>query len=342
MEAQSKIEPQHQPDDTIPRLIRRLRPHNRVRQIAERLLHSDWQMGFPDQPFQTLLNSLEHPEFFLWREQTVAAWALSQAVLHSQQKHTAAKVLQHVLKPARVSELRARLHQNSVGRVLFLYFLLVAYLALKPHDMHSNPVIIGILITGLAVSLLFIPIAQVHFDRCYNQLRVEATRTLGGWGLPQSAAILTALCGQRTTSARQVRQAALEALPVVLSQLTPEDYGLHGSEIVPDLCRLLFQSEEPLALSILEALGKIGDGRAVVPVQRLAAKGRTERLRAAAASILPVLEQRRNAENDPQVLLRASRVAHPSATLLRPASSTTETEAQQLLRASAAEENNAR
>ncbi len=354
MKWQGKMEPQHQ-QNTIQRLIKRLRRNNPVRRIAERLLRGDWQVGFPDQSFQTLLNSLTNQKDYLWKERAVAAWALRQAALDPQQKQVAANVLHKIVMTVRESEDSGRFKRTYLPRALLFTALLTPPLIVPMFLQSRNPPVysdldIFALIVCIPLSICFAflpallmatPMALLSVDSGYNRVRAEAVRTLSALGLAQSAASLSvAACVPYTAGARQVRQAAKTALPAVLSQLTPEDFGQQDSEMIPYLCHLLSRSEEPLVLAILEALGKVGDGRAVLPVQRLAVKGRTERIRAAAASILPVLEQRQKQENDPQVLLRAaSQDAAASNVLLRPASSTPATEPQQLLRASYAEEN---
>src|SRR5262249_32296509 len=125
------------------------------------------------------------------------------------------------------------------------------------------------------------------------------------------------------------RTAALPALRSALSTVTPEHYGRLGSACVPNLCRALEYADQSLHVEILEALEKIGDGRAVPTVRRLAQKGSPT-----AARILPALLARQLQENESKMLLRSASLS--SATpkeLLRPASETSTTEPQQLLRA---------
>ena len=92
-------------------------------------------------------------------------------------------------------------------------------------------------------------------------------------------------------------------------------------------------------MGALEALGKIGDGRAVYTVERLAARGKSSAIRQAAAQILPILQERQRAENAPGVLLRAAnRPGSDVNNLLRPAEEAAPTDPQQLLRANITEE----
>lgn len=69
---------------------------------------------------------------------------------------------------------------------------------------------------------------------------------------------------------------------------------------------LLYTRHSDLHLAILQALEKIGDRRAVKPVERLAKRGRTLAIREEAARILPILRGRQPLENAPATLLRAS------------------------------------
>jgi hypothetical protein len=80
------------------------------------------------------------------------------------------------------------------------------------------------------------------------------------------------------------------------------------------------ETDEALLLVVLEALGRVGDGRAVLPVERLEKKGRTAQIRRAAAAILPILRDRQDKENAHATLLRASTTPNDAPNvLLRPA-----------------------
>ena len=142
-----------------------------------------------------------------------------------------------------------------------------------------------------------------------------------------------------------VRLAAEPALLTCLAQLTPAHYGDMDADVVPNLCRLLERAREQLhrnsaratelALSLLEALEKIGDGRAVAATRNLINTGWTAPVNQAAKELLPLLlrtaaagnqsahfaAERGHAERTPLTLLRP--IANPAddkqpQTLLRP------------------------
>src|SRR5579863_2980538 len=105
---------------------------------------------------------------------------------------------------------------------------------------------------------------------------------LGRLRAPQGIGALAAACRDR---AEPVREAAVEALPSVLPTLTPAHYGTLDGQAVPNLCKLLYPFEAKWTRQILEALGKVGDGRAVEPVQRLIAERPNAAIRAAAEAV---------------------------------------------------------
>jgi hypothetical protein len=77
---------------------------------------------------------------------------------------------------------------------------------------------------------------------------------------------------------------------------------------------------EALNMALLAALEKVGDGRAVLYVARLSQTGWTDRLQQEAGRLLPILQARKQRENDHALLLRgASSPTEPPETLLRPA-----------------------
>ena len=99
---------------------------------------------------------------------------------------------------------------------------------------------------------------------------------------------------------------------------------------------ILYTRHADLHLAILQALGKIGDHRAVKLVERLVKKGRTPAIREEAARILPILQQRQQQGNAPSTLLRASESGKE--VLLRASEPGMEARSEELLRANIGEE----
>jgi hypothetical protein len=127
----------------------------------------------------------------------------------------------------------------------------------------------------------------------------------------------------------------------VAVRLVPEDHGTHAGETVPALCRALSRAaanayDDRAAPAILQALAIIGDGRAIGAVERAARKARRGEIREAAASLLPILQQRAAESQAPSQLLRASSATvGGEKVLLRAASGSTEADGPAvLLRAS--------
>src|SRR5262249_8359417 len=127
------------------------------------------------------------------------------------------------------------------------------------------------------------------------------------------------------------------SLQRLLPLLTSGHYGQLGPQTVPDLCRSLeyYANSAPFCLAILDALIKVGDGRAIKTVQKIADETPFSTVRAAAQNLLPILYERQRQEAEPQMLLRATQAPQtPSEQLLRPSQEKQEADAEVLLRAS--------
>ncbi len=348
-----EMQPDSQDEEIVPclteedfraakRLCKRLRRNDPVRQRVEALLSG----AHP--PFSATLTHFQvlRSRFgFNWRQAELAAWALGRVPLTLTQHEAAAEVLERIVPILDWPDKSVRIGQGILRTLLTSFLLCGIGVIISSISVRAPEDLLGLLIGGVFVALLasiplavlMIPVSSVIEDAHLNQVRAATVETLGRLCEPTSAGALAyaALLG-RSAGYQKVRRIALRALPSVLSRLTLEHYGQLPAHSVPHLCALLYNSEEPLALLTLEALGKVGDGSAVRSVQRMAERGRTENLREAAAGILPILEQRREQENAPKILLRATTApAAPADTLLRPASGTSEADPQQLLRASA-------
>lgn len=201
----------------------------------------------------------------------------------------------------------------------------------------------------LILSPLVLPFSRALEARRQNRVRAAAVMALGNQLVPESigavaAAYNDAMGRLSTVANRPLREAAARAMPALLVTLTPDHYGRLDAQAVPNLCRALewtdrqgtaSAEEELLTLHLLEALGKVGDGRAVASVQRVAEESHSPNCRTLAERILPVLKERQLRENESQMLLRGTLVPVAGTdVLLRPASAAAETEPKQLLRAS--------
>jgi hypothetical protein len=334
-------------------LLKRLR-RSSMRKTIQAVLRGE---ALSPEAMSSLFHVLQDQDDRKWQERILAAWALRHLQLHPGLKEKAADILQAIIATPHEFDAQRTNHIVTwvfkvLGVITAVEFIgLLLSTPRLPDDFLFLPfgLVILFLITivsgFLPVLLLTIPIYQAVNATRHNLVRAVAATSLGKLGLRQSVpTVVAAACGreQRTVGAGPVRKAALATLPSLLATLTTEDYGQFGSQVVPDLCRLLRQSSDDIVLSALEALGKIGDGQAVDPVERLARDTKEKGLllvQEAAERILPVLRQRQQEENNPRVLLRAAYApAAPADTLLRPAQGVPEAEPQVLLRPSAQEE----
>jgi hypothetical protein len=189
------------------------------------------------------------------------------------------------------------------------------------------------LIAGLGVvPVTMIRVASEKYKVQY--IRAEATVAVGGWKEPDT---LWVVFRNLHDSNRLVRLAAIRSLPGILSSVLAD-------EIMPPpgameyLMPLLNWWDERLVVMILDVLREYGGGSRAAEVGRLAKRGRTERIRAAAADVLPILLERLRLEQDPRVLLRPSEAPEDGPeVLLRPAVSTADEDPSMLLRAEAGE-----
>lgn len=336
------------------RLLRRLAPTNPVRRATEALL--DLRPA-PSAGIQPLLDALANSSDARWKERTVAAWALGRASLDPEQSLAATEMLCRVLENRQIGPGRRFLARAS--RTLFQaaapLLLLPALYAAGPflsnlHDeigfrwgevaYFAGSLLAFLLYYGLPFLCLTAPFYALFelvaaVDRA-NNVRVMAAASLGRIRLPQS---ISALAGVAYDGSRSVAVASGSALRHILPVLRNEHYGQLGAQTVPNLCRLLGHPSELFVLELLQALGKVGDGRAVSAVEWLARQGETVWLREAAERILPILKERQQRENAPKLLLRPSSACDQTPeTLLRAAPQTTEASPNHLLRASATEE----
>ncbi len=137
--------------------------------------------------------------------------------------------------------------------------------------------------------------------------------------------------------------AAKTALTRLLPELRASDRHLLNTEQRAILnTQLLMRGlkvtagQSQLALSILTALGQVGDAGAFTTVEKVAngaGIGKDPSVRMAATECLPFLEEAARLEEASHTLLRASAPGASPEALLRPASSGPESHAEQLLRA---------
>ncbi|HLK58733.1 MAG TPA: hypothetical protein VKU00_19330 [Chthonomonadaceae bacterium] len=302
-------------------------------------IHQSLESGLPlpEEAFDFLLWQLEQRSAFRLREQMTLTWLQGVLPLNPAQRAKSVRTLASIFHTRKWSDHSARMMiyvgvSTAVGIIL----------SILKGGVSSQTVFLAIFGSMLLSLFPIAPLMAIIEDARINRLRAQAMETLGKLGVPETSgliagAVYDASGGKETMGIQRVRKAATAVLPRVLAGLTPAYYGRLESSAVPNLCTLLGHHNEELALAALDALEKVGDGRAVLPVEGALKKRRSERLRARAAEVLPILVARREREQASQMLLRASAPQEAGEELLRAAVTTPDQAPEQLLRASVEE-----
>ena len=337
-------------------LIKRLR-----RKVSRRsflpLMDAYWEKPGPlnADKFDLVLATLRNPAPHAWREQMLCAWLLGHASLTAHQQAQAASELGKVARNRHAPQnqrLLAHLHTTGLWTLPFaaLGAAAITIQMIMTTLIHKSIGIDVSLFLYMCVVLfvaLLIPIFVAIFGLTglsiyHHSIRVciAAMLALARLETPQAVAPLARATLYASPSVRSVAE---ESLRQCLPHITPEHYAQLDVDTVPALCRLLHVKKErlfanhvhteQLVLEVLAALGKVGDGSAVRPVESIAEDGWTESVRNAALAILPVLRERQQQENDPRLLLRGSTSPQAgSDQLLRPTCTASYTLPEQLLR----------
>ncbi|MBC7527972.1 MAG: hypothetical protein H7308_10520 [Chthonomonadaceae bacterium] len=312
----------------------------------------------PDpETFAALCDTLLVEEYLRWRQQMIAIWALGQADLTEEQRKEATKLLAFQLDSRR----KGRGQQLTEGIVIGVVstgawiIACVTLLATMIETMsyfdrrfdHGTRELVFIPQIFGGLSILCTPVVPfVIFalrGKRAMQIRLETARSLGPLGKAEGVpALLRA--SQNVGFFVKVGQGALErTLPSLNFE---EHYGTLSSDAVPNLCRLLKQSDRPdivgvvdWQLLLLDALEKVGDARAIDSVMLQTIAHRETLLHRPivcerAAQVLEVLKERAARETEQETLPRGSVAPVLPETLLRSYEGAIETPPEQLLRAS--------
>ncbi len=311
---------------------KRLKKGSKLRLAVEAFLEHPTQVSEAD--VLTVLVHARDIGAFAWRKNRIALWALGRMSLTPTQKRQVTKVLAEMLKKPTLPDFAQLLGSWWFG-VSVLTGLWMS--ATSHYDAPNLWAYIALLSMGHFLWVWLV--ASIWGDVHYNLLRATAVEALGLMAVPESAEPIThtmydIACIRKWSLDKRLREAVTEALPRSLATLTPEHYQRLEPELVPNLYRLLNYVHEPLQLQILEALGRMGDGRAVQPLQRLLAKTRSHAVRDTLQRVLPILGQRLQRETAPHTLLRASSAPQEAPeTLLRPLEGSHDDQPEYLLRA---------
>lgn len=363
------------PVEGLPR-IRRLHRSSPLKTFLRR-----WQEGkeLPGEFLDVALPILEVPRNKQWVDRTVAAELLGRMPLEGQQRARAVRVLTEVLEDdALPLDFGGRLKNWFLRTALcsFPIALLISLRLIINIEFHEGIFaawMIGVygmmgLFIWLAIMLFIsVPVMPVSYRIDKNRMnRVRVSAALALERLQAVDSVDTLIHWAVRDKSQKVRTAALSALRRVLPLLTVDYYGRLKVETIPLLCRLLGSSSVIEDGTILEALGKVGGGQAVEPVERyiamygdptnltrdkqlnpriaisadqISAVGRGEveaepENLAQASRILPILKERQRIERDAASLVRASTSPKdPETILMRPAQDSGQTQEQILVRA---------
>lgn len=322
-------------------VLSKLKLHNPVRRVVHSLLKQE----APERDaVSVLLHALRFPRPFHRREQYLAAWALGWIELNKVEHEQVRLHLERMVRYWKAKTTASiMIHGLAMGAGVQLPFAL-AVLSHTGPGVGADPFLLMLALT-LVFGFAAITLLSCTEERYRGHTRRLAIAALGNLGSVKSLAVI----GQAVVSdfydprdgIAMTSQYAVSLLPWTLRRLmvrlSPHHYHRLPRETVSTLCQVLncccYASTEPLAVEVLQALGKIGDGSAITSVERETKNGATEKIRQQAAIILPILQERQLRENAPTMLLRASEAAAIGPeTLLRAAQEAPDTRSEELIR----------
>lgn len=326
-------------DSYVAPLLTNLRKVKKLRHLSAEQLRvqgSDWEI------YSLLKGLLSESSETHWREKILASWSLSRATLNDEQRAKVVALLYGIIGKfgtagsaswmMRIWNAFARVGKwvaPIVGTLIFGSILVNAGgVGRGAEGFLMLPVILGGLIIALMglLSPFVIPYSLMVDADHYHEVRAAAVRALRTLGGVESLDLVAKMALE---SSPMTSGPARGTLSVLLPQLTPEHYGTLPAGFVADLCQILRyeaawltypHENHTLGFRVVEALEKVGDGRAAVLMEKLLKGSVTPKLRDAMQRALPILQARREMENQRGMLLRGaeSPIAVPQE-LLRPA-----------------------
>lgn len=263
---------------------------------------------------------------------------LLQAVGHTRDR-VYTPFLRRILRHPPVSPVTAQWHSRfgtrlASGVVMFLAFV-APYLysdALLDHPLQFIvDLIAGLTACWISTALLTMGIIgcttgrrrYVKEEWDYREAAAEALMLIGDKNaLPE---LLEVGLGMRSTPSPAIARALITLLPAIdhedaIALAAQEGHLLRGLHGTP-----------PLQHAVLDALHKVGTGKAIAPVRSIALHDPDSGVRAHATQVLPILETRRRTELDAFVLVRPSKADPPVHEMLRPALGSNHNDAVELL-----------
>lgn len=356
--------------ERIRRILRRMRPQSPIKKSIDRVLEGE---PFDEKQFQRDVNRLQNTSATKWRWRMAASWVLGNARLSEEQALQAVTALGETVEKSHkqdgVGVLARFLLRSSFYFILTmvaiycigglfgldihgminrdnrfpmpyvnLWVEAVRGLGLEPpwYDGAWGVLAYFLLYTSLISSPISLPLSLLLDKKRQTRVRREATLSLAKLGRVEAVPyLLSAIRGAKG----ELHTEMLNAIGELLPRLASEHYGRFRSDTVPNLCHLLERCSGDYQLKALQALGAIGDSRAIPAVRRLAGvfaedKSLYASISKTAIEILPILEAREAQESHSRNLLRASQEPFAEKELLRPSYAVNETESEKLLRPS--------
>jgi hypothetical protein len=241
------------------------------------------------------------------------------------------------------------------GVTVALFAALAALIEYLLHTDTPLPSDIVYVVTALVVSAcataFAVSIAPQAICWLRDRPREAAVTCLGRLGFVRAVPALARALhfDDGSLGAAAVQRASWRALPAVLQRLAEDDRDWLDAGTTGLLAKVLRYSgpwrlgspwlafrrpppaHEALVLAILEALGRVGDGRVLRDVEYVAAHARTQAMRETAGRVAPVIRERAKRATEAASLLRPAS-APDAETLLRPASAPGEADPAVLLR----------
>ncbi len=313
---------------------------------VKRLLKVFAASTYTEADLETVLDTLDTSVTGASPQSTFCAWMLGLSDLNEQDHARAALSLRAVLLAnSKFIIVPRTMRHGRAGRWTFNLSsaLIVLPLLIGIAGSQANTALIPACMVTVC-AFIFVPIA-LYCHRLYTcndaaDLRFTAAYSLRRLRAVSAIDTLSAMCLERDYLSAKMATLALRA---TLPHLTYEDYGRLGSDVSPNLCRLLREHSTALtgarttdfafALELLTALEKIGYARAI-PVVRQSLRYWTDWNYVRTANrALVVLEERKRQETERGTLLRgAGQPAVSDGELLRAASGKEECKTLELLR----------
>lgn len=275
----------------------------------------------------------------------VSAWLLGVASLKPEDRNAAAHSLRILLRdPPVYNPSGARGRMEAAISTPLGVAILIASVAVNVGSMlswgsfYGNCLSVSFHVILLSLILIRMQALRRSEARESGEMRYIAAHALGRLGMVEAVGDLSSVSLEKTS---KLPEMALISLRVLLPLITPEHYGQLGPELANNLCQILTRPSEipnvswkaEFIIKTIDAIGKVGDGRAIPFVQQAAGRWTYEPVLRASSRALAALEERQRTETERATLLRGAEQPVISNTeLLRASIAQTESKPEQLLR----------